>query len=266
MSDVGLRHERVLSHGIYRLEMPTESSISKFSHRKPWLVRKSDAPCLFEFLSGSGIGYFLITRINIGKSSHIAGSLNVCLSPQRIDAVSFSSNMASDKGKVCDAEHIVRTDRMLGDAHRIENRRIESRSIHDSSFLNQCLVDASQPGDHIKVILRNNLYELLISFCVRLDKLFVDKPLVHHDLHHAIEKCHVDAWEVLNVDVSNLCKVGLPWITDNKLCATLLLVLFHKLRNHGVAFCHVRAYDKHYVRILDVVNRIRRCTRAKRLT
>src|SRR5450759_500126 len=100
--------------------MPTESGISEFSHRKPWFVRKFDAPCLFEFLSGSGIGYFLITRINIGKSSHIAGPLNVCLSPQRIDAVSFSSNVTSNQSKVRDAEYIVRTDRMLGDAHRIE--------------------------------------------------------------------------------------------------------------------------------------------------
>src|SRR5450756_3067683 len=143
---------------------------------------------------------------------------------------------------------------MLGDAHRIENRRIESRSIHDSSFLNQCLVDASQPGDHIKVILRNNLYKLLVSFCMRLDKLFVDKSLVHHDLHHKIEKCHVGAREVLNVDVSNLCKGGLSWVTDNEFCATLLLVLFHELRNHGMGFCHVRAYDKHHIRILDPVS------------
>src|SRR5450759_4579261 len=155
---------------------------------------------------------------------------------------------------------------MLGDTHGVENRGIDGRSIHHSSFLDQCLIDACQSGYHVKVILRNNLDKVLITFCMRLDELLVDKSLVYHDFHHAVEECNVGPREVLNVDVSNLCKVGLSWVTDDKFCATLLLVLFHKLRNPGMGFCHVRAYDKHYIRILDVLNRVRCCSRAKRLT
>jgi hypothetical protein len=79
-------------------------------------------PGLGEARPHGGLGDRLIARQDVGQRAHVAGALHVVLSPQRIDPSAGDAQVAQQELEIRAGERVVGAARVLGDAHREQQR------------------------------------------------------------------------------------------------------------------------------------------------
>jgi len=84
-------------------------------------VRQGALPGPREFFVDFRVGHRLVTRIDVGEPSHVAGPLDIVLPPQRVDAAAPDAYISAKHGQIATGLHIVHTGRVLGNAHGVKD-------------------------------------------------------------------------------------------------------------------------------------------------
>ena len=63
-------------------------------------VIQRHTPCLFKLLHNFRIGHFLVSREIAGLCTHIAGTLYIVLTTQRIDTTAFAAKFTYQEGHI----------------------------------------------------------------------------------------------------------------------------------------------------------------------
>ncbi len=97
---IGVRLENVLALNIDALETAINGSVEHVGNAKPRFVVKLHAPEFLEHIPCRIIGDMAIARQFVRERPHIAGSLHIVLTAQRIDAYTGTADVAGRHGKI----------------------------------------------------------------------------------------------------------------------------------------------------------------------
>ena len=92
------------------------------------------APCFFKFLQDTRCTQVLITRELIRRSTHIAGTLYVVLTTDRVDPTSRASEVSGDHCQIGERHNALCTGMMLCNTQTVDNGCIFCACIHLGSL------------------------------------------------------------------------------------------------------------------------------------
>ena len=124
MIDIGVGEHGVLGHHIEGADAARAGPVHHLRHRQSDLVGEPVyIPSGLELELDLGQSHLLVAGIDVGQPAQVAGSLDVVLTTQRVDAAAGDAHIAGEHGQVGAGFDVVGAGGMLGDAHRIENGR-----------------------------------------------------------------------------------------------------------------------------------------------
>ena len=124
----------------------------------PRFGRECRIPGLFEFCPRLVVGHRLIGGEDIGQRPHVAGALDVVLSPERIDAAALDADLPAEHGEVGAGLDVVRPGDVLGHPHGVEDGGLVRLRIETGGLLQVFRGDA---GDLFHLLGRVFLDRLL---------------------------------------------------------------------------------------------------------
>ena len=118
------------------LKLPSSAASNMFGIRRPGSDSRVYAPLLLKQRPNAGIGDVPIPGQLMRERSHVARTLNVVLTAQRIHAHAFATEIARCHRQVGHADHHRRALAVLGHAKTVVDRRIAGPRIQPGSSAN----------------------------------------------------------------------------------------------------------------------------------
>ena len=252
MGGIRVGNHRVLAADVESLYLSLNGGGEDLCGGQSRLSRKGDAPGLLELLADGVIVHFLIARIVGGHGAHVAGTLDVVLSPERIHAAAALPQLSGDQRHVGHAHDALGAGGMLGDAQAVDDGRLLCPGIHPCCFPQHIRVDVADLPHLLRGIIPEDVPELFKAFRVLFDILRIGQSLLHHHVHHAVCEGHVGAGADLQVNVGVLRQGYLPGINDDQ-PGSILHGLPYLHAHHRVSLLGVRAHQKNAVHIMGYV-------------
>ena len=189
---------RVCDNGIFPVNVQAfhlsfNSSREHFCRVKTIVWIQLHTPCLLEFLPYFRIFHFLISRIVFRTCSHVAGSLYIVLSANRVDAASLTSKLAYQQSHVGHGHNALRTGGMLRNTQTVDDGSFVRFRVHDGSSSQIFRVYVADFPNSFRGIIFYNLFDLLIAFCSLFDELHILKAFLDDHMHNAVGKCNIGA-------------------------------------------------------------------------
>ena len=118
MLAAGIGVGRILAQDIHSFDLSSPGGLNhlRSSETRPQGQIRG-IPGFLEIADGLGIVCSFITGIKLCQGTHIAGSLDVVLTPQGHDSCAGPSHLAADQGQIGYGLNIVRAGAVLGYAH-----------------------------------------------------------------------------------------------------------------------------------------------------
>ena len=196
MVEIGVGDHRVLTHDIDALDLAglvSEHVDQLGDGETDFAFGNLAAPCIHHLLAHFGDDDCLVPGIHVCERSHVAGALHIVLATQRTDARAGSPEVAGQHLEVGDRLDIVDTGRVLGDTHRVEDRRLAGFAkplCRSDKILCGNTADLGHVLDAVGVLHHDFFYFLEILGPFRNEVLVL--PAVFQDLlHEAVEDCHI---------------------------------------------------------------------------
>ena len=124
---VGLGHHRVLAHDVERPHAAGMGVTENFGGSQAKFATQPtgfDAPGGFPFLGIVFVADQHVAGVVEGHGAHVAGTLDVVLSAQRVEAGAFAPNVAGEKSEMDERQRAGRAVRQLRDAHTPVDRSV----------------------------------------------------------------------------------------------------------------------------------------------
>ena len=84
MVGVRVAHYRVFTQDVHRLDTPVDEPVHHLGNHVTNLVRELGVPGVFKLCPNIVIGHNLISRVDVGQTTHVAGPLDIVLATQGI--------------------------------------------------------------------------------------------------------------------------------------------------------------------------------------
>ena len=187
MGLVGVGEYWVLSYDVEALELPVDGGVEGGGRGEAGLGGEAfDAPGLFELGARRVVADFLISGVDVGEGTHVAGALDVVLPAQGVDAAAGFAEVACEHGEVGATLDVVHAVRMLGDAHGVDDHGRarcgeEARRVRDL-----CRAETAYFGGPFRRILRHGLFQFVETLGALRDKCLVFESLLEDHVHHAV--------------------------------------------------------------------------------
>jgi hypothetical protein len=165
---IGVRvgEHRVLAHDVQRLDAPIEHAVHQLSDGQPglrWNLHRC-LPRVLELRPHILINDRLIARDDIRKPAHIARTLDVVLSAQRIDACAGSPEVAGQQSQIRQRLDVIHTVRRLRNAHRPEDGSASRPTVHLRGLDDQIRRDACDVLSPLRRAVLDRLFERIEVF------------------------------------------------------------------------------------------------------
>ncbi len=121
---VGIRLRDVLALDVESLEGASHCLVQHVGDAKAGLAVERHAPEGLEHLPGGIVGHMPIAGEFVREGTHVAGTLHIVLTAQRVHAHARTADIAGRHGKVRHAHDHRRALAVLGDAQAVIDRRI----------------------------------------------------------------------------------------------------------------------------------------------
>ena len=215
------------------------------------------APGFFKFFAHGIIGHVLIAGEFVGHGTHVAGTLDVVLPPQRVDAAAAAAQLTNHHGHVGHGHNALGAGGMLRDAQAVDDGRFGGPGVQPRGPAQILRIDVADLRHALGRITEHDLFELFKALGAFGDKFLVDEPFGEKHVHHAIGKGHVRAGAELEVNVGALGKADVPGVHHDELRSPGERPAdLHA--HHGVGLLRVGAHQQDHVHILrDVGNGVR---------
>ena len=257
MVAVGIGHYRIFAQDIQCFCFSIQASGYHFSNGASDLIGHSHAPGALEFCTGILVRYRLISRVDIGQPSEIAGTLNVVLPAQRIYTASRNAHIAQEHLKVGQIHHIAHADNMLRDAHSPHYGHRLARCQNPGRFIKLFLRHSGSFCNLTRRILLQKSFEFFKAFGPPGDKLLILPTLLQDDMHQAVYQQNVGAGVMPQVQSGELRHINSPRISDNKLCSPAGNSAAKHRTEDGMLFARIGSdYEKSRGMLCDVIHGI----------
>ncbi len=111
----------------------------------------------------------------------------------RVHAGARPAEVAGEQGQVGNGQHVLGAVRVLGDAHRVDDRRGSRAAVQARGFDDLVGRHARDLGDALGRVLVERPAEPLEALGARGDEGFVGESLSEDDVHEAVDQRHVGA-------------------------------------------------------------------------
>jgi len=177
------------------------------------------APGFPELFLGFLAGDRLVGRVDIGQTAHIASTLDVVLSAQRVDAAAGHAHVAEQHLQVGQAHDVAYAADVLGNAHGpYDGHRLTGS--HDLSgfvkLVDRYAGDLGNPGGRV---FHDGSFELVEVFGAFGDEIFGFHAFVEDDVHQPVEQGNVAARFLLEMERGKIAQVDAAGISDDQLRA-----------------------------------------------
>jgi len=251
MVGIGFRHHGVFTHDVHALDFSFTGGFHHLDHRKAGSCRDIGTPDILRLLPRRRKGYLLVSGNDVGKAAHVAGALNVVLSPEGVHSRAGPSQHAAEKGQVRHGPDVVRPRHVLGDSHGVEDGGIRPLGVCPCCIFDEFRRDAGDFRNVLGSVPRHGLPELLEVVRVLFDELRGMKVLTDDHVHQSVEERHVGTALLPDVDVGVLRHFDLPGIAHDEGALPLPLLFLDEGADDGMVFSGVRADDENGVGRFD---------------
>ena len=191
MCCISICYNRILSVDVQTFDLTSDRCREYICCMYAWFGAHWHTICFFKFGNHVRIGNFLIAREVCRLRAHIAGTLYVILTTERVYAASRFAKFATEHCHVGHRHNALCTSRMLGNAQAVNNRSFVSCRIHSCSLDELIFVNVAYFCNIFRCVFFNDLCKLLKSFGTLFDKFLIYEAFFDHDMHHAVCKCNV---------------------------------------------------------------------------
>ncbi len=263
VGQVGIREHRVLTQDINGLDPAFVGCVGDLGDSQAGIgAQRLDGqpPSLCEFLANCTILDALVTRKDIRKPTHVAGTLHVVLAPQGVEPRSRAADMPRQQRQIGQRFHIVRAGRMLGDAHSPEDgrrvcSRIETRRGHD--------ILSRHAGDGLGPLRGPRFDQLCISFeALRalLNKALILQSLRQDHMADSVDECNVRPGSVSQVQLGEGRKLDPARIGQDQAGAALAHGFLHLQAEHRMSFGSIAPDHEEHIRLGDIGDGVGHCS------
>ena len=253
MAAIGVGNHGVFAHDVQELHLVRKNRGDGLGDGIALLAAELYTPGLFKFLLDSGVEYLLIAGVVGGQRAHIAGTLDIVLTPQGVHAIAHTAQIAGDQGQIAQALDIVGAVQVLGDAHGIGDIGFVGGGIHSGGINNQLLIQAADFRHPLRGIGLDAFFQGFNALGVLGDVFLVLQTFRKNHMEHTVAQGHRGAGVDLQVDVGNVCQGNPLGVGNNQLLAGQLgLPHIHTHDRMGVG--GVGAGDENHVRVQNLLN------------
>ena len=158
---------------------------------------EGDAPVLLEQGAGGGVGHRPVARQLVREGAHVAGTLDVVLAAQRIDADAGAADVAGGHGEVGDGHDRRRSLAVLGDAEAVIDRAVAGRGVEAGGGADVGGGHAGDAGDRLRAVFRlqdeGPPGREVFACAAAGDEFLIDQPFADHDVGQRVEHGDVAA-------------------------------------------------------------------------
>ncbi len=173
------------------------------------------APGFGEFLAVSRIFHVLVSRIRIRQRAHIAGTLHVVLTTNRVYTRMRLTEVTSQHREAGQRTHGFHALVELGYTHAPQDGGAFRLGIHPRRLTNLTGADAGDIFNRLRRVAFNDFTILFKAFCTGSDESFVVQVFFNNDMAHRIQQRDVRAVFQCNVHVSNARGFNFARIADD---------------------------------------------------
>ena len=244
----------VLALDVHALEGAIDGLVEHVGDAQARILVEGNAPERFEGLAGGVVRHVAVARQFVRERAHVARTLDVVLSAQRVHAGAQHADIAGGHGDVGHAHDHGRALAVLGDAETVIDARgpaggVEAGGAPDVLGVHADLVslglrrvallgDETSPGFEI------------VEVAALPHIGLVDQPFRNDDMRHRVDEGDVGAGlqrqVVIGLDMGRLHQVDPARIGDDELGA-LTQALLHPRAENGVTVGRVRTDDEDHV-------------------
>ena len=134
MMCIRVGNNRVLSIDIKAFDVAFDRCREYLCCMKSRIRVQLGVPCFFKFGNYFRVGYFLISREVSRRCTHIAGSLYVVLTTERVDTTALTAKFTNQKCHIGHGHNALCTGGMLGYTKTVDDRSLVGFCVHDRSF------------------------------------------------------------------------------------------------------------------------------------
>ena len=134
MMCIRVGNNRVLSIDIKAFDVALDRCREYLCCMKSRIRVQLGVPCFFKFGNYFRVGYFLISREVSRRCTHIAGSLYVVLTTERVDTTTLTAKFTNQKCHIGHGHNALCTCGMFGYTKAVDDWSAVSFCIHDRCF------------------------------------------------------------------------------------------------------------------------------------
>ena len=170
------------------------------------------------FLAGRRIDHFLVSGVYVRQAAHVAGPLDVVLTPQGIDPPALDAQVAAKHGQIGQGLDVVRAGGVLGDAHAVQYVAARGTGIHPGG-VDDILGGNAGNGLHVVGgIFFNDIPDFVKPYSAAFNILFGVQCFFDNDVHQTIDPGYVGAQIGSEPFVGITRNFDAPGIDDNQFC------------------------------------------------
>ncbi|CCZ65209.1 unknown [Roseburia sp. CAG:50] len=174
------------------------------------------APCFFKFLQDTRCTQVLITRELIRRSTHIAGTLYVVLTTDRVDPTSRASEVSGDHCQIGERHNALCTGMMLSNTQTVNDCRIFCCRIHSGCLDQFVYVNVTDLSHFFCRIFINNFLHFLEVLGTLLDEFAILKTFGKDNIHHTVCKRYVCTRCQFQMYIGSVCQIDITRIYNDQ--------------------------------------------------
>ena len=264
MGGIGIGDNGILSADIETLYLSGDGSGEDLCGLEAGFGVELHAPGLLEFFPDGIVVHFLVAGVVRGQGAHVAGTLDVVLSPEGIDPAAAPAHLTRDESQVGEAHDALGTSSVFRHAQAIDDGRLACLRVHPGSFPQTIRIDVADLSHLFRGVVSDQLLKRFEVLCVFGNIFLILKTLFQDHMDQAVDQGDIGTRAELQMDVRLFRQGDIAGVSDDE-AGALLHSLTDLHAHHRVCLFRIGAYQENAVHVVsDVVDRVGHRARTQR--
>ena len=212
---------RVLSDDVQATDFPCLRTVHHIQHGQTHITGQGNTPGVLKLQPILFHIHALVARVHVGQTTHVASSLHVGLTPQRVDATTGLAHITQEHLEVGTRQNVAMSRRMLGNPHRVEQGRRAVLGQDSGRGPNILRLDATDFGCPFRRVSGHTFFQFLKVLRPVRHKIVIVQVFGDKHVHNAIQQGNVRTGPLLDVQRGKVRDRDTTGITDDEWDAPL---------------------------------------------